>query len=265
MFCGVSAIFYCIDGFNTVISDPGRAAWLLIAAALLDGIDGKVARISQGTSRFGVELDSLADVISFGVAPMVLVYTLKPFGDLTWVPCMLFLMCGAIRLARFNVMTHRRVSDLGESRGYDKEDFLGLPIPVAALAVAAYVIFCWDRWEELHMEGPFMGLVVLLSVLMVSTVPYQTLPSLAFRSVRSILKLMIWFGAVMAVVIDPNYKHPLSLTSCIRGTPDYMLSVPAEYRIRSQFIRSINLPSNHNMTHAKRGSIASLNKKDGGL
>ncbi|HCQ04780.1 MAG TPA: CDP-diacylglycerol--serine O-phosphatidyltransferase, partial [Candidatus Latescibacteria bacterium] len=51
MFCGVSAIFYCIDGFNTVISDPGRAAWLLIAAALLDGIDGKVARISQGTSR----------------------------------------------------------------------------------------------------------------------------------------------------------------------------------------------------------------------
>ncbi len=58
------------------------------------------------------------------------------------------------------------------------------------------------------------------------------------------------------------YKHLLSLTSCIRGTPDYMLSVPAEYRIRSQFIRSINLPINHNMTHAKRGSIASLSKKD---
>ena len=226
IFCGVSAIFYCIDGFNTVISDPGRAAWLLIAAALLDGIDGKVARISQGTSRFGVELDSLADVISFGVAPMVLVYTLKPFGDLTWAPCMLFLMCGAIRLARFNVMTHGRVSDLGESSGYDKEDFLGLPIPVAALAVAAYVIFCWDRWEELHMEGPFMGLVLLLSVLMVSTVPYQTLPSLAFRSVRSILKLMIWFGAVMAVVIDPQLmSFPMVLLYIFSGIFMWVLHV----------------------------------------
>ena len=226
IFCGVSAIFYCIDGFNAVTGDPGRAAWLLIAAALLDGIDGKVARISQGTSRFGIELDSLADVITFGVAPMVLVYTLKPFGDLTWAPCMLFLMCGAIRLARFNVLTHGRVSDLGESRGYDKEDFQGLPIPVAAIAVAAYVIFCWDRWEELHMEGPFMGLVMLLSALMVSTVPYQTLPSLAFRSARSILKLMVWFGAVIAVVIDPKLMaFPMVLLYTTSGILMWVLHI----------------------------------------
>lgn len=204
IFCGVSAIFYCIDGFNETTGDPARAAWLIIAAALLDAIDGKVARFSQGTSRFGIELDSLADIVSFGVAPMVLVYTLKPFEELTWVPCMLFLMCGAIRLARFNVITNRRVSDAGDGRGYQKKNFLGLPIPVAAITVCAYIIFCWDRWEELHMPGPFMGMVVLLSLLMVSTVSYQTLPALAFGSLRSVMTMIIWLGAVVSVVIEPQ-------------------------------------------------------------
>ena len=204
LFCGITAIFYCIDGFNATMGDPARAAWLIIASALLDGIDGKVARYSKGSSRFGIELDSLADVISFGVAPMVLVYTLKPFGELTWVPCVLFLMCGAIRLARFNVITNRRVSDIGDQRGYQKENFQGLPIPVAAIAVCTYIIFCWDRWEELHMPRPFMGLVVLLSALMVSSVSYQTLPGLAVGSIRSALKLMVWLAAVVSVVIDPQ-------------------------------------------------------------
>lgn len=218
IFCGVSAIFYCIDGFNDMIGDAGRAAWLIIAAALLDAVDGKVARFSQGTSRFGIELDSLADVISFGVAPMVLVYTLRPFGDLTWLPCFLFLMCGAIRLARFNVMTNRRVDDDGEERGYEKEDFLGLPIPVAAISVAAYIIFCWDRWEELQLEGPFIGLVILLSLLMVSTVPYRTLPKLAFDSIRSVLNLVIWIGAVVAVVVDPKVMtFPMVLLYVLGG------------------------------------------------
>jgi CDP-diacylglycerol--serine O-phosphatidyltransferase len=224
IFCGVSAVFYCIDGFNAATGDPARAAWLIIAAALLDGIDGKVARFSQGTSRFGIELDSLADVISFGVAPMVLVYTLKPFGDLTWVPCLLFLMCGAIRLARFNVITNRRVSELGEGRGYEKEHFLGLPIPVAAIAVSSYIIFCWDRWEELHMQGPFMGLVVLLSLLMVSTVSYQTLPTLAFGSIRSVLKLAVWLAAVVAVVINPQLmSFPMVLLYIFSGIATWLL------------------------------------------
>jgi len=226
IFCGVSAIFYCIDGFNEMIGDPARAAWLIIAAALLDAIDGKVARFSQGTSRFGIELDSLADVISFGVAPMVLVYTLRPFGDLTWLPCLLFLMCGAIRLARFNVITNRRVDDMGVDRGFEKEDFLGLPIPVAAIAVASYIIFCWGRWEELQLEGPFMGLVVLLSLLMVSTVCYQTLPKLAFDSGRSVLNLVAWIAAVIAVVVDPKLMaFPMVLLYVFSGIVTWVVQI----------------------------------------
>tara|TARA_B100000029_G_scaffold515076_1_gene620403 strand:+ start:14717 stop:15475 length:759 start_codon:yes stop_codon:yes gene_type:complete len=200
IFCGVSAIFYCIDGFNSLTGDPGRAPWLIIAAALLDCIDGKIARFSQGATTFGVELDSLADVISFGVAPAVLVYTLRPFGDITWVLCLLFLMCGAIRLARYNVMTFRQVDRINQ----EKDNFMGLPIPVAAIAVASYVIFCWDRWEELHMEGPFMGFLLLLSLLMISPLSYRTLPSLAFKSKWSILKLIIMGGALGVLIWNPQ-------------------------------------------------------------
>ena len=200
IFCRVSANFYCIDGFNSLTGDPGRAPWLIIAAALLDCIDGKIARFSQGATTFGVELDSLADVISFGVAPAVLVYTLRPFGDITWVLCLLFLMCGAIRLARYNVMTFRQVDRINQ----EKDNFMGLPIPVAAIAVASYVIFCWDRWEELHMEGPFMGFLLLLSLLMISPLSYRTLPSLAFKSKWSILKLIIMGGALGVLIWNPQ-------------------------------------------------------------
>ena len=214
IFCGVSAIFYCIDGFNALTGDPGRAPWLIIAAALLDSIDGKVARYSQGATRFGIELDSLADVISFGVAPIVLVYTLKPFGEITWVLCLLFLMCGAIRLARYNVMTLRRVERINQ----EKDNFMGLPIPVAAIAVASYVIFCWDRWEELHLEGPFMGFMLVLSILMISPLSYRTLPSLAFKSKWSILKLIAIAVALVALVWNPQMTiFPIVLLYILSG------------------------------------------------
>lgn len=229
IFCGVASILYSIDGFNENTSDPARAAWLIIAAALLDAIDGKVARFSHGTSRFGVELDSLADVISFGVAPTVLVYMLKPFGHWTWAPGFFFLMCGAVRLARFNVLTNRRLTLLGEGRGFEKEDFLGLPIPVAAISIASYIIFCWDRWVELHLSGPFMFLVGLLSVLMISTVPYQTLPKLAFDSVRSVLKLVVFLAAVMAVCINPQFMaFPIVLLYVLFGVFAWLVQLVRE-------------------------------------
>ena len=154
IFCGVSAIFYCIDGFNALTGDPGRAPWLIIAAALLDSIDGKVARYSQGATRFGIELDSLADVISFGVAPMVLVYTLKPFGEITWVLCLLFLMCGAIRLARYNVMTLRRVERINQ----EKDDFMGLPIPTSSSASSSTGSSAsWSRSSPRPRTAPSSG------------------------------------------------------------------------------------------------------------
>jgi CDP-diacylglycerol--serine O-phosphatidyltransferase len=100
-----------------------RFCWpaLILVAGFFDGIDGKVARLTKTTTRFGLELDSLADVISFGVAPALLIYmwALEPFGRIGWVSAFLFVACGALRLARFNV----------QSGNIDPKRFNGLPIP----------------------------------------------------------------------------------------------------------------------------------------
>ncbi len=106
---------------------------LILVAAFFDGIDGKVARLTKTTTRFGLELDSLADVISFGVAPAVLMYlwALSPYGRIGWIGAFVFVACGALRLARFNI----------QSGIVDPKRFTGLPIPAAAVIVATTVLF----------------------------------------------------------------------------------------------------------------------------
>ena len=91
-----------------------------------------------------------------------------------------------------------------EQINQEKDNFMGLPIPVAAIAVASYVIFCWDRWEELHLEEPFMGMLLLLSILMISPLSYRTLPSLAFKSKWSVIKLIVIAVALVALIWNPQ-------------------------------------------------------------
>lgn len=101
-----------------------RAAWFILIATVLDGLDGKVARMTNTTSRFGVEYDSLADLVAFGVAPGILMYSwaLTTFGKLGWLAAFLYVVCGALRLARFNVQVET----------VESKQFVGLPIPSAA-------------------------------------------------------------------------------------------------------------------------------------
>ena len=108
----------------TMNGNYNLAAWFILISAIFDGLDGKVARLTGTTSRFGVEYDSLADLVAFGVAPGLLMYAwaLKPFGKLGWLAAFLYVVCGALRLARFNVQV-----DTVESKR-----FVGLPIPAAA-------------------------------------------------------------------------------------------------------------------------------------
>src|SRR5688500_11117724 len=109
----------------------------IIIAAVFDMLDGRVARLTKGTSEFGVQYDSLCDLVSFGAAPAIMMfqYGLNAFGRFGWVLCFLFMACGALRLARFNVQ-----SSIGKASG----DFTGLPIPMAAAVVATYVAFMTD-------------------------------------------------------------------------------------------------------------------------
>jgi len=162
-------------GFYALISSiDGKfihAAVAIIIAGLFDQLDGKIARATNTTSSFGIEYDSLADLISFGVAPGVMMYlwALRPMGRIGWLAAFLFTVCGALRLARFNTQT--TVSD--------STYFTGLPIPAAAGIVATTILF----YHRLDITGApnapvILLLAYLLSFLMVSNVKYYSFKKL---------------------------------------------------------------------------------------
>jgi len=192
---GIFAGFYVI-----VAASDGKyetAAWFILLAAIFDGLDGKVARLTGTASKFGVELDSLADVISFGVAPGVLLYSwaLRPFGKLGWLAAFLYVICGALRLARFNV----QVSTVESRR------FIGLPIPAAACIVATCVLLFYELGGTGTIKMVSMVvLVFLLAFLMVSNIKYLSLkdPELFKRQPFMILVLFIFL--LVVVVAKPE-------------------------------------------------------------
>ena len=143
------------------------AAVAIIVAGVFDMLDGKIARATNTTSKFGIEYDSLADLISFGVAPALLIYTwsLMPLGRVGWLAAFLYMVCGALRLARFNTQTGKVSSDM----------FVGLPIPGGAGMASTTVLFCY-RMGIQDTANAFIILVMLysLSFLMVSTVKYHS-------------------------------------------------------------------------------------------
>lgn len=161
LFFGFSAVILSIEGNFT------RAAMVIIIAGLCDGLDGKIARATRTTSKFGVEYDSLADLISFGIAPAVMFYlwALTSVGRLGWLAGFLFTVCGALRLARFN--TH---SGTGSS-----DYFTGLPIPAAAGMLATTVLF-FKQMGLTQAVPPVFFLVPVygLSFLMVSAIRYHS-------------------------------------------------------------------------------------------
>jgi len=183
-----------------------EAAIALFVAALLDRVDGWVARLTGTTSDFGVQLDSLADVISFGMAPALLVYTWA-LADLPkpWsLAPFLYLVAGAARLARFNI----------QAPAQDKRYFVGLPIPAAACALAACVFYDPDRVTDQITGGLVSFLVAFLSVLMVSKVRYRSFKEIdlkrRIRWVMVILMALVYFVAaaspqLVALVLSFTY------------------------------------------------------------
>ena len=159
----------------------GYAAWLIVLAAFFDLLDGMMARLTHSASEFGVQLDSLADIVSFGIAPSFLVYSqgLREFGTLGVLVASLPALCGAVRLARYNVTAEP------ENREY----FRGLPIPAQAAILVSFVLTFDDKsWFDLFSNGHLsvlIPLVVVLSVLMVSTIRFDALPRPTRRHIRS--------------------------------------------------------------------------------
>ena len=201
LLCGFLAIIRCIQA--RLITDAGdyaalhaagdalhassalytQAVWLILAAVVFDSLDGRLARMGGRTSLFGAEFDSLADVVSFGVAPALMVFflILTPreeypwFRELGWIIAFVYLLCGAVRLARFNVITNPL---LHRGDPESNKDFLGLPVPAAAGTIASLVLLLLNmvvNARELRQLTIILPLLlILVSFLMVSTVRYPS-------------------------------------------------------------------------------------------
>jgi CDP-diacylglycerol---serine O-phosphatidyltransferase len=175
------------------------ASYFIIFAAICDSLDGIVARLTKSSSKFGVELDSLADVVSFGVAPSALLYYIYFYELGTWgiVLSILPMLFGAMRLARFNV----------QLVGFDKEYFHGIPIPSAAMTICSYVIlFPTDILVTPLYKDMLIPLSIITSVLMVTTIKYDTLPKFTMKDVKRKPFRFIVFTAAVILMIATSGK-----------------------------------------------------------
>lgn len=207
LFCGFLSIYYATNGRLL------GAALLIVIAAFMDAFDGKVARYFDTPSNFGVQFDSISDVCSFGVAPAVLMLEyFDTLMDMSWLPVtvsFIFLMCGALRLARFN----------SRLKSFEKENFTGLPIPMAACTLSAYIMFTQRAWQSEHEPHIAMGLCVLLSFLMISTFEYVAFPRFSIETVTDRIKIGIIL-CVIVLVFFYTYEvfFPITLAFALSGT-----------------------------------------------
>jgi len=194
-----TASLYC--GFYSVIASMkgnfSIAAALILIAFVLDSLDGRIARITNTMSRFGTEYDSLSDLVSFGVAPSLLAYTwaLASYGKWGWMAAFLFVVCGALRLARFNTQINIIESKI----------FNGLPIPGAAVVVATGVLLFY----YLGGAGKFNNLSVLitlvtLSLLMISNIKYYSFKDLNFFSRKPFMSFVLIILILIIVAAEPQ-------------------------------------------------------------
>lgn len=192
-----------------------RAGWYIFFAGVLDALDGRVARLSKTGTRFGAELDSLVDVVSFGVAPAFLIYQLEfaVGGQAEWIFCYFYVMAATIRLARFNIT----------QAGRAKQYFIGLPSPAAGMTLATFYPFTTtDLYQQAFRFLPrhhlMQFLMILLTILMVSNVRYATLPRAGFRSVKGLLGLAtILFILIFGLLEHDAFFFPLGIAYMAYG------------------------------------------------
>jgi len=216
-------------GFFAIIAAiQGRyesAAIAILVSCCFDALDGKIARFTQTTSHFGTEYDSLSDLVAFGVAPGVLAFqwALKPFGRLGWLACFMYVTCGALRLARFNV----------QKNNIQAGHFKGLPIPAAATFIASMILFTsalGGLKESRHIV--IIILIYALSFLMVSTINYFSFKELDLRRQKPFNVLV---GIILALMVIAY--RPKIMLFFILGA--YIVSGPAIF-IRQYYRRKVS-------------------------
>ena len=190
MFCGYCCIVYAIRG------EFATAAPFIGFAMVLDMLDGRVARMTNATSDFGLEFDSLADVVSFGMAPALLsfMWGLQPLGRIGWAASFLFVAAAAVRLARFNI----------QSGSQDKRYFVGLPSPAAA-AVPAATVFAYPVGFQYPVHAvAVLAMVVVPAMLMVSTIRFRSFKTIDLQSRRSYPVLILLALGLAVLAAQPE-------------------------------------------------------------
>lgn len=208
LFCGFSSLVQSARG------EYEHAAALIIVAGILDLLDGRIARLTGTTSEFGVEFDSLADVVSFGLAPAFLAYhwALEPLHRLGWLVAFLFVVCAAMRLARFNI----------QSSGGSKRYFAGLPTPPAAASLACLAFAFPEPPGVAWASSGVAVLVVFVALLMVSRFRYRSFKDVDLGNRRSYLYVLLVAAAIVAIA----YK-PAGASVVLAGA--YVVSGPVSY------------------------------------
>ena len=208
LFTAASIFFGVISIISTLNGNFTKAIIFIFLSLVFDGLDGRVARLTNTASKFGVEFDSLADIIAFGVAPAFLFYIVigNEFGRVGSLLTAIYIIFGAIRLARFNVTTGT----------YDPSVFIGLPIPTAAIWLAVMVGVYLEYSFFMNLQVLYLVAVAVISVLMVSNVRFPS-----FKKIN--LKKMNFYKVLIALVIICSlfYIRPLELTAVL--TSGYIL------------------------------------------
>lgn len=212
LFCGFLAVIRCIQAHtHAILGDVdlsmtlySQVVWLILAAILFDALDGRLARLGGRESLFGKEFDSLADVVSFGIAPALLVFSLilgpaaqYPFFQrIGWFIGFVYLLCAAVRLARFNVLTHPAV--YSAKQDLPTKDFVGLPVPAAAGTIASLVFFLhgYDLREG-AIALPF--LMLLIAYLMVSVIRFPSFKEIDWRTRLRFRSFILIFAAAVLI------------------------------------------------------------------
>lgn len=191
--CGMAAGFYAI--VSAMKGNFVHSAWGIIIAGVFDGLDGWVARMTHSTTKFGIEMDSLSDLVAFGVAPAVMFYlwALMPFRRLGWAAAFLFVACGALRLARYNVQ-------MGSA---ERKYFTGMPIPAAAGVTAATVLFFEDMGISPERSHVLLLMIFALSILMVSTLRFHGIKEIDFEK-----KKPFWILVAFVIIFIFVYVNP---------------------------------------------------------
>jgi CDP-diacylglycerol--serine O-phosphatidyltransferase len=189
------------SGFYSIIASVQEkyyiAAIAILVSLVFDGLDGRIARMTNTTSKFGAEYDSLSDLIAFGVAPALLAYiwVMSSDGKLGWMAGFLFVACGALRLARYNIQ-------IGI---IDSKVFNGLPIPAAASVIATTVIFFYFIGSEGKFHNSYITYsVIILALLMVSNIKYYSFKGMNLRSRVPFTFILMVVGILLVIYYKPE-------------------------------------------------------------